>query len=44
MEIRLNTQMERIQNIETAPLHVPRVQILIFTTSRMSQARLEPDE
>lgn len=36
--------MERIQNIETAPLHIPTVQILIFITSKMSQARLEPDE
>lgn len=44
METRLRKWMERIQNIGTVSLHIRRVKTLIFTTSKVSQAKHEPDE
>ena len=36
--------MERIRNTGTVSFHVLRVKALIFTTSKVSQAKHEPDE
>ena len=44
METRLRKWMERIQNIARVSFHILRVKTLIFTTSKASQAKHEPDE